>query len=75
MLSLDCRGKTAHILGTKSSCSHASVEVCALKSVLKMMRSDKVLAWFGVLQLKTVSLLFSATFGIEGAQWRHNPIE
>ena len=46
--SLDCRGETICIWGTKYSCSHAFVKVCALKSVLKMMCSDKVSAWFGV---------------------------
>ena len=41
---------TVHILGTKYSCPHANVKVCAMKSVLKMMCSDMVLAWFDVLR-------------------------
>ena len=33
-LSLECIGEIVYILGTKLDCSCASVEVCALKSVL-----------------------------------------
>ena len=36
-LYIEFGGRNLFILGTKSSCSHASVEVCALKSVLKTM--------------------------------------
>ena len=43
--------------------------------MLKTMRSDKVLVWFGVLQLCTNLPLFGATYGIEGAQGSHDPIE
>ena len=53
--------------GYKYGYSCAFVEVCALKLVLKMIRSDKAVAWFGVLWLKTTFPLFNATFGIEGA--------
>ena len=49
-LSLDFGGHTVCILGTKEGCSHANIEVCILKSVLKTMCCDKVSAWFGVLQ-------------------------
>ena len=55
--------------------SRINIEVCALKLVLKMMHSDKVLAWFGVLLPYVLSLLFSAIFGIEGAKGSHDPIE
>ena len=40
-LSLDCGGHTVHILGTKYSCSCANIEVCSLKSMLKLMHYDK----------------------------------
>ena len=50
LISLECRGEIVRILGTKYGYSHAYVEVCALRLVLKMMQSEKILAWFGVLQ-------------------------
>ena len=40
-LSKDCEGETVRILGTKYGYFCANVEVWALKSVLKMMHSDK----------------------------------
>ena len=48
-LSLDCRGNTVHLLHTILGCSHANIEVCALKLVLKTLHCDKVSAWFGAL--------------------------
>ena len=46
---MDCGGHIVCILGTKKGFSHANIEVYALKSVLKIMCSDKVSAWFSVL--------------------------
>ena len=49
-LSLDCGYETVYILGTKQGFSHTNVNLCALKLLLKVMHSDKISAWFGILQ-------------------------
>ena len=66
-LSLECGGEAVCILGTKYSCSNANIEVFALKLVLRIICSNKVSAWLGVLRLKTTYLLFRPTFGTVGA--------
>ena len=74
-LSLDCRGETAYILGTKYGCYHAFVQVFALKLVFKMIFSEKVSAWYGVLWPYTDSSLLGATFEVRGAQGSCQPID
>ena len=49
------------------------VEVCAL--VVKMMHREKLPAWFGAFQPLTASPLIDTTFGVEGTQGSHEPIE
>ena len=74
-LYLDCVGETAYILGTKYGFYHAYVQVCALKLVFKMIFSEKVSAWYGVLWPYTDSSLSGATFKVGGVQGSCEPID